>query len=518
MPPSGDIEGLLLNETDGSWAAAVEAPLPANAATTDQNAIVQSVSCASAGNCSAVGSYVDSSGAIQGLLLVETAGSWATGVEAALPADAVAADAFLESVSCASAGNCSAVGEYTNTSFDSGGLLLTETAGSWATGVAVSVPANALALGEVSLSSVSCASAANCSAVGTYLGSAHESQGLLLTKTAGTWGTGVEAALPATAKTAYPGWGVFLGSVSCASAGNCSAVGSYFNDGGGTDGLVLNETAGSWATGIEQELPANAHTQHVVSLADVSCPSLASCGAVGSYWDGSSNNQGLLVTETGGLWGTGGEAALPANAVTNTETQFVELYSVSCASAENCTAGGSYTDYSKRGVGNGQSGLLVGGSPPRIKLDISKNGAATGTVSSLPAGIKCGATCLASFQAGTRLTLTARPSPGSRFSGWSGGGCSATGTCQPNTGISEQTVTATFTPLPKCVVPNAKGKTLAAAETAIKADHCSVGRITHATSRTIKTGHVIAQKPKPGKRLPHGANVSLTISKGGSRR
>jgi hypothetical protein len=518
MPPSGDTEGLLLNETDGSWAAADEASLPANAAANSavvaQNVQLNSVSCASAGNCTAVGSYVDSSGAIQGLLLTETAGSWATGVEAALPAGAVAGGAFLESVSCPSAGHCSAVGDYTNSSFDSDGLLLTETAGSWAPGVAVSAPANALALGAVFLSSVSCASAGNCSAVGEYTDNSHGQQGLLLSETAGTWATGVEAALPATAMATDPGPGVSLGSVSCASAGNCGAVGQYFDSSRDWRGVALTESGGKWATGIDPQLPADAGGYSFDSLDSVSCPSAGNCGAVGSYSDGSSNNQGLLVTETAGLWGTGAEAALPANATVTSGGQSVSLYSVSCPSTTNCTAGGSYTGSSKRGVGNGQSGLLLGGASPMVRLNISKNGTGSGNVSGVPTGIRCGATCSASFDAGTSLTLIATPSPDSRFSGWSGGGCKATGPCPVNTDISGQTVTATFTLLPKCVVPKLTGKTLRAAKHSIRTHHCAPGKITHASSRTIKKGRVISQKPKPGSRLKHGARVNLAVSKG----
>ena len=50
-----------------------------------------SVSCASAGNCTAVGDYDASSDREQGLLLTETSGRWATGVEASLPANAAQA-------------------------------------------------------------------------------------------------------------------------------------------------------------------------------------------------------------------------------------------------------------------------------------------------------------------------------------------------------------------------------------------------------------------------------------------
>jgi hypothetical protein len=81
---------------------------------------VQSVSCASAGNCAAVGRYADTSGG-EGLLVSERDGVWGDGVEAPLPADAAwgpAASrgpwrqAFLSSVSCPSVGECVAVGEY----------------------------------------------------------------------------------------------------------------------------------------------------------------------------------------------------------------------------------------------------------------------------------------------------------------------------------------------------------------------------------------------------------------------
>jgi eukaryotic-like serine/threonine-protein kinase len=64
------------------------------------------------------------------------------------------------------------------------------------------------------------------------------------------------------------------------------------------------------------------------------------------------------------------------------------------------------------------------------------------------------------------------------------------------------------------VVPKLKGKTLSAAKRAIKSHACSVGKIGHAASRTVKKGHVISQKPKPGGRLKHGAKVNLVVSRG----
>ena len=78
-------------------------------------------------------------------------------------------------------------------------------------------------------------------------------------------------------------------------------------------------------------------------------------------------------------------------------------------------------------------------------LSVTRAGSGTGTVSSSPAGISCGSTCSAPFAA-IPITLTATRDAGSVFSGWSGGGCSGTGTCQVQLS-SDQQVTATFTRL-----------------------------------------------------------------------
>ena len=60
---------------------------------------------------------------------------------------------------------------------------------------------------------------------------------------------------------------------------------------------------------------------------------------------------------------------------------------------------------------------------------VTKTGTGGGTIASTPAGIDCGATCAAAFAEGTSVTLTAAAASGSRFDGWSGGGCSGTDPC-----------------------------------------------------------------------------------------
>jgi hypothetical protein len=67
---------------------------------------------------------------------------------------------------------------------------------------------------------------------------------------------------------------------------------------------------------------------------------------------------------------------------------------------------------------------------------------------------------------------------------------------------------------PPCIVPKLKGKKLKAAKHALKKANCSVGKITHKHSSSVKKGHVISSKPKRGKHLPHGAKVKLVVSSG----
>ena len=56
------------------------------------------------------------------------------------------------------------------------------------------------------------------------------------------------------------------------------------------------------------------------------------------------------------------------------------------------------------------------------------NGTGKGVVASNPAGISCGVDCSESYAAGTSVRLTATPSAGAVFSGWSGA-CTGAGTC-----------------------------------------------------------------------------------------
>jgi List-Bact-rpt repeat protein len=80
------------------------------------------------------------------------------------------------------------------------------------------------------------------------------------------------------------------------------------------------------------------------------------------------------------------------------------------------------------------------------QLVITKAGTGAGTVTSSPGGISCGPTCSAPFEIHQIVTLTATAAAGSTFTGWSGGGCPALGSCQAEVTATGTTVTATFSP------------------------------------------------------------------------
>jgi len=79
---------------------------------------------------------------------------------------------------------------------------------------------------------------------------------------------------------------------------------------------------------------------------------------------------------------------------------------------------------------------------PTNQLTVQSAGTGTGSVTSNPTGINCGATCSAGFATGSSVTLTATPDTGSTFASWSGA-CSGTGTCAV-TLTANTSVTATF--------------------------------------------------------------------------
>lgn len=219
---------------------------------------VSSISCANAGNCAAGGN--DSSGAF---VQDETSGRWGAAID--LPDTPYGS---VSSVSCPSAGNCTAGGYYTDVSIPGGSraFLVDERNGVW--GNPIDVPGATAA----TVGSVSCASPGNCAAIGwTAPADVYsEPQTFVVDETNGAWG---QAAINLD--------GVEVRAISCVGIGNCVAAANYH-----PGAAFLTEKNGVWSTKV-------AKVPGPIAPQSLSCLSLTFCAAGG---------EGFVVSETRGVW------------------------------------------------------------------------------------------------------------------------------------------------------------------------------------------------------------------------
>ena len=339
---SGHAQAYVASEVNGTWHAAIEVPGTA-ALNQGGDAQVYSVSCASAGNCAAGGWYTDSSGKRQAFVAGEVNGTWHTARE--MPGTAAlnsGGSATVISVSCASAGNCAAGGAYTDNSGSDQAFVASEVSGTWHTAREMPGTAALNSGGEAVVSSVSCASAGNCAAGGYYLDNSGHAQAYVASEVNGTWHTAIE--VPGTAALNHRYAQVY--SVSCASAGNCAAGGVYTDTSHRHQAFVASEANGTWHAAIEVPGTAALNQGGRAQVGSVSCASPGNCAAGGGYTDSADHGQVFVASEVNGTWHAAIE--VPGTAALNQGGRAV-VFSVSCASAGNCAAGGFYTDSSRHG-------------------------------------------------------------------------------------------------------------------------------------------------------------------------
>jgi hypothetical protein len=228
----------VVNETNGTWGRAMQVPGLA-ALNPAGDAVLFSVSCGSAGNCVAVGGYQDSVGHKQALLVSETNGTWGNAIEVPGSGTLNAGGlAFADSVSCPAAGSCAVGGDYT-IGTQMLPFVVSERTGTWGTAQTLLGSATFNVGDYGSTVTVSCATAGNCAAGVTYTADASNSQrAFLVSETNGTWGTAIEIPGLATLNT---GGDAAITSVSCRSAGNCAAGGTYRDSVGHTQAFVVNQ-------------------------------------------------------------------------------------------------------------------------------------------------------------------------------------------------------------------------------------------------------------------------------------
>jgi hypothetical protein len=323
-----------------SWGRAIEVPGLATLNARGR-AEVSSVSCGPAGNCVAGGSYWDRRRNLQGFLVSEQNGTWSKAIKVpGLTALNVGGYAEVLSVSCGPTGNCAAVGDYYDR-HGQHGFVVTEQNGTWSR--AIEVPGlAALSAGFAELLSVSCGPADNCAAGGYYF-DRHGQQGFVVSEQNGTWSRAIEVPGLAALNAGFKGLDALaeVSSVSCGSADDCAAAGYYHDRHGHGQGFVVNEQTGTWSRAIEVPGLAALNAGGQAEVSSVSCDSAGNCAAAGYYHDRHGHGQGFVVNEQTGTWGRA--IKVPGLAALNAGGQ-AELSSVSCSSAGNCAAGGSYVD------------------------------------------------------------------------------------------------------------------------------------------------------------------------------
>jgi hypothetical protein len=265
---------------------------------------LRAVSCPRAADCMAVGANIAPA---NGVPLAELwRGTRWQAVPVTLPSGATGAQ--LYGVSC-KPGRCVAVGDYHQ---GSASYPLAELwNGSTWTAAKPAMPSGAAG---GFLASVSCATADSCVAVGSY----QQESGVTAPISEAWNGTSWTASKPPS----------LLNGISCVSAKDCVAVGGY------RTGNVSSLAADSWnGAGWKQTWSQRVPGASQASLDSVSCPSAASCAAVGTTVSAGYQATGISAVLAGRAWKVislswpgGGDQS--------------DLQGIACASATRCLAVG----------------------------------------------------------------------------------------------------------------------------------------------------------------------------------
>jgi hypothetical protein len=336
-------EAFVVTQTDGHWGKAVTVPgLPA--LNKGELAQVYSLSCSSPGNCATGGYYSDAKDHPHGFVASESNGSWRPAQKLRFPTGRSAtAPGAVVTVSCAAAGDCGAGGAYYGQAFvvsEAHGtwrtahlVPVTEAAGKGAEVGGTSVTAIA--------STISCTAPGDCTAAVNSISLVSvQRRTYVLTESHGTWGKLKEIPRLARLNTAKLAQ---VYTISCASPGNCTVGGDY-SPGRGDDtnyaeAFVATERSGVWHDATEVPGTGSLNSGKVAVTTSVSCPSAGNCSAGGSYTGAGTAQQGFVVSESGGTWGKA--VAVPGLVRLNAGGS-AAVTEVSCPTAAYCAAAGFY--------------------------------------------------------------------------------------------------------------------------------------------------------------------------------
>ena len=295
----------------GAAALASRSPARPAVPSPGNSSSLQAVTCRSARDCWAVGSYETPSAQLNEAL--HWNGTRWSRVATPDHGTGAGAHSSLAAVSCTSAGNCWAVGSYESGTISLNQALLWN--GTRWSRVATPDPGDT-AGGAYSLSGVSCVSRADCWAVGSHISDRRIGRNAALHWNGKNWSA---VDIPSPGKNVV-GDGRRLAGIACLPAGDCWAVGGYVGNAGAERSEILHWNGTRW-----QQVAAGAGAAGGGALTGVACPSAASCWAV----KGQASTRGALHWN-GMRWSA---VATPGGG---------ELNGVACASAASCRSAGNY--------------------------------------------------------------------------------------------------------------------------------------------------------------------------------
>jgi hypothetical protein len=283
-----------------------------------KESMLERTSCSSSTACTSVGSYVNNGG-----VRVTLAERWnGTKWQVEPTPDPVGArESRLRGVSCPSATECIAVGDYVESEGTDVTLAERWSGGEWRI---LSTQNETGSLQDV-LYDVSCSAPAICTAVGEYVNSSGQEELTLAERLEGSTWT-IEGT-PNSETGRSSDFNVLRG-VSCSSASRCFAVGDR-GIGGVSESLAETWNGSQWTP------QSFAHTATNELLNSVSCSSETACTAVGQHLSVGHGVIALAERLNGETWEQQ-SSINPAGATTS------HLTGVSCVAQSECVAGGWY--------------------------------------------------------------------------------------------------------------------------------------------------------------------------------
>jgi hypothetical protein len=322
-------------ERNGVWGTAIEIPGLAALDTAGYSA-VESESCAPAAKAPAAKAPAAKAPAAKAPAAKALAGK---------------APAAKAPAAKGSASTCAVSGYYTLRSGNQEAFLASVRNGRWTS--AITVPAPPALKGDiVDGASVSCPTARNCTAVGDYEAGHGHGHAYAVAERNGRWSKAIQ--LPGLANQGKGG-GASPDEVSCGSARDCAVGGIYQAKGEVHEhGIVAVERNGRWSKAIAVPgLAALNKGRRSTEVLTLSCDRASNCAAGGFYFDRPGHYAWFVAVERNGHWGKATE--VPGLAALNNGQDGIDIsdntFALSCAPKGACAAGGLYVNRS----GDGQA-------------------------------------------------------------------------------------------------------------------------------------------------------------------